>query len=254
LILAAIATPVVLWNATLGQNGCLSAALIGGTLALVERRPIVAGVLIASLTFKPQFGILLPVALVCGGYWRTFIAATIATALLVAASLLVFGTGAWAGFLASIGLAKQTILVDTAIGAAKLESAFGLVRLLGGGTGVAWTAQLLVAVPVIAFVGWLWRSAAPLDLKAAALAAGTALVTPYVLSYDLVILVVPIAFLARSGLSKAETLAVLVAGLLLFARALVDVPLGLAASVIVGGIVLARILCSSDAVNRNSPR
>jgi hypothetical protein len=103
---------------------------------------------------------------------------------------------------------------------------------------------LLVAVPVIAFVAWLWRSSAPLDLKAAALAAGTVLVTPYVLIYDLVILVVPIAFLARSGLSKAETLTVVAAGLLLFVRALTDVPLGLAASVIVGGVVLLRILRS----------
>jgi hypothetical protein len=247
LILAAIATPVVLWNATLGQNGFLSAALIAGALASVERRPVIAGTLIACLTFKPQLGILLPVAIACGGYWRTFITAALATTLLAAASLVVFGADAWAGFLASIGLAKETILVDTAIGAAKLESAFGLVRLLGGGAGVAWTAQLLVAIPVVAFVGWLWRSSAPLDLKAAALAAGTALVTPYVLIYDLVILIVPIAFLARSGLSKAETLAVAAAGLLLFVRALTDVPLGLAASVIVGGVVLARILRSGDA-------
>ena len=244
LILAAIATPVVLWNATLGQNGCLSAALIAGALALVERRPVIAGALIACLTFKPQLGILLPVALVCGGYWRTFMTAAVGTALLVVASLAVFGADAWAAFLGSIGLAKQTILVDTAIGAAKLESAFGLMRLLGGSTDIAWTAQLLVATPVVALVGWLWRSSAPLDLKAAALAAGTALVTPYVLIYDLVILVVPIAFLARSGLSKAETLAVAAAGILLFARALTDVPLGLAASVIVGGVVLVRILRS----------
>ena len=246
LILAAIATPVVLWNATLGQNGCLSAALIAGALALVERRPVIAGTLIACLTFKPQLGILLPVALVCGGYWRTFIAAAMATALLAAASLAVFGADAWTGFLGSIGLAKQTILVDTAIGAAKLESAFGLVRLLGGGSGAAWTVQLLVAIPVIAFVGWLWRSPAPFDHKAAALAAGTALVTPYVLIYDLVILVVPIAFLARTGLSKVETLAVAAVGLVLFTRALTDVPLGLAASLVVGGVVLARILRSGN--------
>jgi hypothetical protein len=250
LVLAAMATPVVLWNSTLGQNGCLSAALIAGALAALDRRPIVAGALIACLTFKPQLGVLVPVALVCGGYWRTFASAALLTALLAAASLAAFGIDAWASFLASITLAKQTILVDTAIGAAKLESVFGLARLLGGGTDVAWAAQLVVALPVVALVGWLWRSSASIDLKAAALAAGTVLVTPYVLIYDLVILVVPIAFLARTGLSKGESLAVAAAGLLLFLRALADAPLGLAASLVVAGIVVARIFRSHPGAAR----
>ncbi len=242
LVLAAIAMPVVLWNATLGQNGFLSAALIAGALGYLDRRPIVAGALVACLTFKPQFGILLPVALVCGGYWRTFVSAALATLVLVAASWEVFGAESWASFLGSISVAQQTILVDNAIGAAKLESPFGLVRLLGGGTGTAWAAQLLVTVPVVIFVGWLWRASAPTELKAAGLAAGIALATPYVLIYDLVILVVPIAFLARTGLSKFETLAVTAAAVLLFARAMTEVPLGLAASIVVAGTVLTRIL------------
>ena len=49
--------------------------------------------------------------------------------------------------------------------------------------------------------GWqLWRSDAAFELKAAALALGSLLATPYVLDYDLVVLAVAIAFLARHGL------------------------------------------------------
>ncbi len=239
------AAPVVLWNATAGQNGYFSAAIIAGALTLIDRRPVVAGALIACLTFKPQFGLLIPVALAAGGYWRVFLSAAVATLLLAAISAAVFGADAWGGFIASIDVAYKSILVDTTVGAAKLQSVFGVMRVVGEGTGTAWAAQLVVAVPVIAFVAWLWRSSMPTDLKAAALAAGTALVTPYVFIYDLVILVVPVAFLARTGLSTAEAIAAAAAGLLLLGSPITSIPVGLTASLVVFGIVVARIVRSS---------
>ena len=49
-------------------------------------------------------------------------------------------------------------------------------------------------------LAWLWRSDAAFELKAAALALGSLLATPYVLDYDLVVLAVAIAFFARHGL------------------------------------------------------
>src|SRR4029079_3311746 len=50
-------------------------------------------------------------------------------------------------------------------------------------------------------IAWLWRSRASYDLKAAALCTASLLVTPYVLDYDLVVLGIAIAFLARHGLA-----------------------------------------------------
>ena len=49
---------------------------------------------------------------------------------------------------------------------------------------------------------WLWRSAAPFALKAAALLIGTLLVTPYSLDYDLMLLAPAIALLAADGLTR----------------------------------------------------
>jgi hypothetical protein len=238
----AAAAPVVLLNAMAGQNGYLSAAIFAGGLALLERRPLVAGALFACLSFKPQFGLLVPVALACGGHWRAFLAAAVASVLLVVTSAAIFGGDAWTGFIASIGVANQTILVDTSIGAGKLQSLFGLSRLLDLDTRAAWEAQCAVAIPVAIFVAWLWRSPAPIDLKAAALVAGTALITPYVLIYDLVILIVPIAFLARTRLSRSEAGATTAAGLIVLSRLVTDAPVGLAASLIVFAIVVIRTM------------
>ena len=69
--LIAAAFPAVFVNIGHGQNGFLTAALLGGALHLLDRRPWLAGVLIGCLAYKPQFGVLIPVALLAGGRWST---------------------------------------------------------------------------------------------------------------------------------------------------------------------------------------
>src|SRR3979409_134617 len=66
-LLIAAAFPAVFVNLGHGQNVFLTAALLGGALHLLDRRPWLAGVLIGGLAYKPQFGVLIPVALLAGG-------------------------------------------------------------------------------------------------------------------------------------------------------------------------------------------
>jgi hypothetical protein len=94
-ILLACAYPGVLSNIIVGQNGFLSAALFGGSLLLLQRRPVLAGCFIGLLSFKPHLGILFPLVLLAGGYWRTIAAAVATTVLLVVASCAAFGAQAW---------------------------------------------------------------------------------------------------------------------------------------------------------------
>ena len=69
---AALAYRPVLVNLTHGQNGFLTAALIGSSLALLDRRPWIAGILIGLLAYKPHFGLLLPLVLMLTGRWKPF--------------------------------------------------------------------------------------------------------------------------------------------------------------------------------------
>ena len=39
-----------------GHNGFLTAALIGSALVVLDRRPVLAGVLFGLIAYKPQFG------------------------------------------------------------------------------------------------------------------------------------------------------------------------------------------------------
>jgi alpha-1,2-mannosyltransferase len=83
----------------------------------------------------------------------------------------------------------------------KIQSVFSAARMWGVGVPIAYAIQITLGLTLAASLAWLWQSAAAFELKAAALATGSLLATPYVLDYDLVVLAVAIAFFARHGLS-----------------------------------------------------
>ena len=78
-------------NLIFGQSGFLSGGLILGGLAAAPPGLLVAGALVALTAYKPQLAVLLPVALIAAGLWRT-IAAAAATLLACAlATTIAFG-------------------------------------------------------------------------------------------------------------------------------------------------------------------
>ena len=195
----ALAFPAVLINLGHGQNGFLSTALIGGAILLLDRRPLLAGVLIGLLAFKPQLGLLLPLALIAGGCWKTFISAAITSVLFVLGTLAVFGVDAWAGFFAGMPMASQ-VLEQGLVGWEKMQSTFAAVRLLGGDVTTAYAVQAVVSVLAAAAVIHAWRAPVGLNIKAAVLVTGGLLATPFVLDYDLVLLALPITWITLDGL------------------------------------------------------
>src|SRR5262245_16136866 len=74
----ALAVPPALSSAVPGQNGFLTAALIGALLLQLEKRPVLSGVLLGLLTYKPHFGPLFPLILISGRRWVALIAASAA--------------------------------------------------------------------------------------------------------------------------------------------------------------------------------
>ena len=91
-LLLALATPAVFVNAVGGQNGTWTAALFGGGLGLLDRRPIIAGSLLGLLIYKPQLGILIPIALLAGRRWQA-LAAAAATGAAASSPSVWFGLG-----------------------------------------------------------------------------------------------------------------------------------------------------------------
>lgn len=256
-ILFACGFPAALWNTTATQNGFLTAALLGGTLGFLERRPALAGCFLGLLTYKPHFGLLFPIVLVAGGHWRVIWAATATTLVLCAASWLAFGTAAWSAFFASMPVASQTFFVEGLGDWAKLQSVFGLIRAQGGTETLAWSVQWTLIVVLMIGLCWLWRSRAPFEVKAAALGAGALLATPYIYMYDLVALAVPAAFLLRLMLKDSarpiEILGLALAGVLMLLFPYVKTQVGLAATIILMGLVVDRAMRPSNRGFRSIP-
>jgi arabinofuranan 3-O-arabinosyltransferase len=239
----AAAFPPVLANFMAGQNGFLSASLIGGALALLERQPIGAGVLLGLLTYKPHLGLLIPIALMAGGYWRAFITAAVVAALMAATSLAAFGAESWHAFFPAIG---DAMYAEGLAYWGRIQSAFGLVRLFFDSEVLAWAVQGTMAIIAAGAVGLLWRGRTAYEIKAAALGVGILMATPHVLTYDLVVLAVPIAFLFRlgrtQGFLKHELAGIGLACLLILVYPFVVAPVGYVAVLVVATLVLRRAL------------
>jgi Glycosyltransferase family 87 len=198
-LLVAAAFPAVFINIGHGQNGFLTAALLGGALHWLDRRPSLAGVLIGLLAYKPQFGVLIPVALLAGGRWSSVGAAVATVAALLALSVVTLGSGVWHAFADSMNFTQTVVLEQGNTGWEKIQSIFSAARMWGASVPTAYAVQGALLVTLAVTIAWLWHSDAAFELKASALATGGLLATPYVLDYDLVVLAVAIAFFARHG-------------------------------------------------------
>ena len=196
----AIASPAGFLCVAVGQNGLLTAALLGAGLAQLDRRPILAGVLLGLLAYKPQFGVLLPFALAASGRWKSFAAAGVSVIAAAGLSTVVFGAGVWTALFSALtgGGSAGTPALSTLV-PIKLQSVYGLAFTLGAPAGLAWAAQAMSALAAIAFVVQLWRSKQPLPRQAAGLAAAVLLVSPYSCVYDLTLTTVAILFLLAEG-------------------------------------------------------
>jgi hypothetical protein len=199
-LLFAAAFPAVFVNIGHGQNGFLTAALLGGALHLLDRRPLISGVLIGLLAYKPQFGVLIPIALAAGGRWRSIGAAVATIAALVAISFATLGSGVWHAFADSMNFTQTVVLEQGGTGWEKIQSIFSAARMWGASVPLAYAMQGALLMTLAVTLAWLWHGDAAFELKAAALATASLLATPYVLDYDLVVLAVAVAFLARHGL------------------------------------------------------
>jgi hypothetical protein len=255
-----LAFPAVLINVGHGQNGFLSAALFGGGALLLDRRPILAGMLLGCLVYKPHLGLLIPLALLAAGRWRSIAGAAAAALGLAGLSLWAFGADAWRGFLADSAIARMT-LERGLVGDAKMQSVFAAVRLLHGGLGLAYAAQAVVAVGAGAALVACQRRAFRHPAEGPALVAAALLASPFLLDYDLILLAIPLAWLLAQGLESGfrpwEKI-ILAAGFMVpaLSRTLataVGVPTGPLVVAAVLWLVLRRWLEASDAPKATDP-
>jgi len=196
--IAFLAFPAVFVNAAHGQNGFLSAALIGGGLLAMDARPALAGALFGAMAFKPHLALVIPFALVFSRRWTTLIVAAATAAAFSAASLVVFGPSTWAGFFADAPFARAA-LENNLVGDEKMQSVFAAVRLMHGPLALAWGAQIATALCAVGLLWRLERRAFRTPAEAAAIVCAGLMASPFLLDYDLTLIAIPLAWLLGEG-------------------------------------------------------
>jgi hypothetical protein len=190
--------PGFIMNALSGQNAPLTAACFCGAAIWLTSRPVLAGICLGGLVCKPQLAVCVPLALLAARRFRALVACGLTAAAWCAASFLLLGEGVWRGFLANAPNARADI-ETIAIKWPKLQSAFGTVRLAGGGNAAAYEVQAVVsALAVIVLVGGVWRRPGA-QIEASLMVCAALLFTPFLYDYDLAILAVPMACLMAAA-------------------------------------------------------
>jgi len=211
-----LAAPPTFFNLIYGQTGYLTAGLIGLGLSLLQRYPTLAGICIGCAAFKPQFGILIPFALLAGRFWWPFVVATTTVIASIAASIIAFGDDPWFAFIGT----QLRNFDGFAAGAYNLNAMvtpFSAIRLAGASIDQAWAGQGLISLLMLGLTLWSWGFGARRDphfcLRPALLCCAALLATPMAYLYDLPLLVLAAAWLLldmqKENFRKAEPILLL---------------------------------------------
>jgi hypothetical protein len=197
-VLAVLAAPASFVCIGHGQNAFLTASLLAGGLALLDRRPWLAGLLLGCLVYKPQFAVLLPVVLIASGNRRAFLGAALSSLGLVAVTLAIWGWPVWAAFHDSLAITRTIVIETGQTGWEKIVTSFATARALGASIPLAYAVQGLSTLAAIVGAAIAARWASP-ALRGAAACTAALLSTPYALDYDLVILGGALCFLVADA-------------------------------------------------------
>lgn len=199
--LLALAAPAAFACILKGQSGLLSAALIGFGLMLLDRRPVLAGICIGLLAYKPHFGLMLPLLLAIGGHWRCIAAAAVTVVGQVVLSAWIFGAASWLAFVQTISGTTDRFLVQ-GHGLSAMQSVYGLIATsFGPASGLLVHSFVALAALIASIRPWRAGAAAPWSRAAAGIAV-TFLATPYAFNHDAPMLTIAALLLAGGGAER----------------------------------------------------
>jgi alpha-1,2-mannosyltransferase len=197
--------PASLINVWAGHYGFVFSALWLAAFSALEKRPLLAGGLIALLTFKPHMGVLIPLVLLVRRAWKAMIAAVVGTIALVAASLLLFGLEPWRTYLvATTSLQAHLLIKQHAFFFAMMPTTYAGFWVAFGNMPLAIAAQCLSAgAAIFVVIRAALKKIPALELGLLS-ATASFLVLPYAFNYDMPIVGLSAAVLLFDGHKRLD--------------------------------------------------
>jgi arabinofuranan 3-O-arabinosyltransferase len=177
----------VLTNIWGTQNGMLTSSFLLGAVALRNRAPFIAGLLISCYTVKPQLGLLIPFILLFERRWTIIAGAIAGTLILIAASVLVFGIDAWMNYFGATSAEQMKVLTEwEGIFEYMMPTAYSGARLFGLSLVASVGVQAIFSIAAILLVLKVAADKTiPTSLRLALYALCAVMFTPYAFNYDL---------------------------------------------------------------------
>ena len=191
-----MAQPQVISNAAIGQNGFLTSAFFIGGTSLLSERPFAGGAILGLLVIKPQLAVVIPMALLAAREWKAIGGGMFSVVAINLTALLLFGPASFKAFFNILPVYAQW-LASERWPWQEIATSFAFLRYFGVSPIIAWSVHGAVALTAVTLVWRHWAAAS--DRRVPILAAATVLVPPYLLTYDALLLVVPLTWLMLNG-------------------------------------------------------
>lgn len=198
--LPVLAAPATLITILAGQNALLTAGVAGAAVYHLNKRPVLAGVLIGLLAIKPQLAVLFPLALVISRAWKALAAALLTALVFAGISVLVCGWRTVPAFIANAQWVRASFIEGGANLWWGMPTPIAAARLAGASVTGAYAVQALIALTMAVAMAYVWRRTPAFALRAAALAIATLTVSPYLRDYELTWLGIAIAGVVGDGM------------------------------------------------------
>ena len=184
-----------------GQKGTVLLLILTGTYVLLDRgRPITAGLVFGLLTFKPHLALVIGLALLCKRQWR-FAAGSVLTTGVFVGLCFVVGADVCRQYVVYVRSLTEYVNAP-AYPLPRMHSWYGFLRLLLPAQDLTAVQALALTANglTVALLAWLLRGPLAFGqprfaLQFAGLIVGTILLSPHLLTYDLVLLLLPLALI-----------------------------------------------------------
>lgn len=174
-----------------GQNGFLTAAVVGFTLRLMVRRSPWAGVGVGLLFIKPQLMLVPALLLLVTRNGRGLLLAGMTVGVTNGIALMVLGSGTLEGWWQSLHLARRYLEQD-GMGSQywlNMPTVFAQMRLWGVSVMPAYIIHGIAASAAITMLLVLWRRCSDVSVRLVATVLVSLMISPYLMDYDLLWLI-----------------------------------------------------------------
>jgi len=171
--------------------------------ALRRERPVLAGLALGVLAYKPTLGIAVGVVFIAERHWRVVLAGALSAAAQFGASWAYFGRDGLAAYMTHLPIAinAQPLFEQNPW---MMHSIWSLASQALPWPAVAQAAYLVASGVTLWLTIRTWRSPAPLEQRFSVLLLATILVDPHVYSYELVVLAPVFIFTAAHAAAQGR--------------------------------------------------